>query len=218
MLSAIQDKSVLLLETIVQKLEQNEQLSKRPRFIAKDEDQDKLLSLGYELIDIALYTSQLGLEASAAAYLSMQERIAGLEKQVKDGSVQLYKFLSANVYSPLESNLYVIYDKSAHMLSFLMEVLLENQQRIKDYLGKHYDSVTVLIRDNWMRLDFNRDGQVTLEDIKAGAQELLEFLRKFESKAHEIKSTLYQEAINYMQSDLGATAEETKRPDEDEFK
>ena len=159
MLSAIQDKSILLLETIVQRLEQNDQLSKRPRVYAKEEEEgDKLLSLGYELIDIGLYTGQLGLEASAAAYHSMQERVAGLEKQVKEGSVQLYKFLSARVYSPLESNLYVIYDKSAHVLSFLMEVVLEHQQRIKEYLARHYDSVTVLLRDNWMRLDFDRDG------------------------------------------------------------
>ena len=79
MLSAIQDKSVLLLETIVQRLEQNDELSKRPRVYAKDQE-DKLLSLGYELIDIGLYTGQLGLEASAAAYHSMQERVAALEK------------------------------------------------------------------------------------------------------------------------------------------
>ena len=49
-----------------------------------------------------------------------------MEKQVKDGSVQLYRFLNDKVYTPLESNLYVIYDKSSHMLSFLMEVLIEN--------------------------------------------------------------------------------------------
>lgn len=116
-----------------------------------------------------------------------------MEKQVKDGSVQLYRFLNDKVYTPLESNLYVIYDKSSHMLSFLMEVLIENQQKIKEYLVKHYENVTVLIRDNWMRLDFNKDGHVSIEDIKAGAHELLEFLRNFDylSKATEIKSSLY---------------------------
>ena len=58
---------------------------------------------------------------------------------------------------------------------------------------KHYENVTVLIRDNWMRLDFNKDGHVSIEDIKAGAHELLEFLRNFDylSKATEIKSSLY---------------------------
>ena len=100
------------------------------------------------------------------------------------------------------------------MVSFLMEVVMEHQQRVKEYLARHYDSVTVLIRDNWMRLDFNRDGHVTLEDIKAGAHELVEFLRKFDPA--EIKSSLYQEAIKYMQSDLGNT-EEAKRPSDDDL-
>ena len=130
---------------------------------------------------------------NTATYQSVQERIAGLEKQVKEGSVQLYKFLNDRVYTPVESNLYVIYDKSSHMLSFLMEVLLENQQKIKEYLSKHYENVTVLLRDNWMRLDFNKDGHVSIDDIKQGAQELLEFLRNFDylQKATEIKSSLY---------------------------
>ena len=58
------------------------------------------------------------------------------------------------------------------MLSFLMEVLSENQQKLREYLAKHYENVTVLIRDNWMRLDFNKDGHVSIEDIKQGANEL----------------------------------------------
>ena len=213
MLSLIQDKSVQLLETIVERLEQYEQLQKRPRVFAKaeadtqdadshsshgsnpDDATEKIKQLSFELIDIGLHTSQLGLEVvqNSAVYQNVQERIAGLEKQVKDGSVQLYRFLNDKVYTPLESNLYVIYDKSSHMLSFLMEVLIENQQKIKEYLVKHYENVTVLIRDNWMRLDFNKDGHVSIEDIKAGAHELLEFLRNFDylSKATEIKSSLY---------------------------
>jgi hypothetical protein len=90
------------------------------------------------------------------------------------------------------------------MLSFLMEVLSENQQKLREYLAKHYENVTVLIRDNWMRLDFNKDGHVSIEDIKQGANELFEFLKNFDylQKATEIKSSLYQEAIKYMKRDL----------------
>ena len=120
--------------------------------------------------------------------------------------MQLYKFLSDKVVTPLTSNLYVIYDKSSHVLSFLMEVLLEHQQKVRDYLARHYENVTVLIRDNWMRLDFNKDGHVSIEDIKKGAQELLEFLKNFDylSAATEIKSSLYQEAIKYMKKEVNS--------------
>ncbi len=79
MLQQIQDKSVLLLETIVERLDQFEQLQKRPKVFAKEDDHDgssqsssheeeqhgsseKLKQLSFELIDIGLYSSQLALE------------------------------------------------------------------------------------------------------------------------------------------------------------
>ena len=124
--------------------------------------------MSFELIDIGLHTSQLGIELvqNSGPYQQIQERIQVLEDKVHDGSVQLYRFFNDRVYTPLKSNLYVIYDRSTNMLSFLIEVLLEHQQRLREYLTKHYENVQVLIRDNWMRLDFNRDGHVSLDDIK----------------------------------------------------
>lgn len=241
MLQVIQDKSVQLLETIVERLEQYDQLHNRPRVFAKGQEaaaelheeaassnsshsgegvqvdsKTKLKHLSFELIDIGLYTSQLGLELvqQTGSYQHLHERIQGLEQQVREGGVQLYKFINEQVYTPLSSNLYVIYDKSTNMLSFLMEVLLEHQHKLREYLAKNYENVTVLIRDNWMRLDFNRDGHVSLEDIKQGASELLEFLRNFDylTKATEIKSSLYQEAIKYMKKDIGGESRSTPVP------
>lgn len=71
-------------------------------------------------------------------------------------------------------------------------------------MQKHYENVQVIISNNWMRLDFNQDGHVTIEDLKKGAQELYDFLKNYDyfAKATEIKSTLYQEAIKYMKKDL----------------
>lgn len=91
-------------------------------------------------------------------YQGLQERFKVLDDKVRDNSVQLYKFFNDKVYTPVKSNLYVIYDRSTQVLSFLMEVVLEHQQKLREYLGKHYENVHVLIRDNWMRLDFNKDG------------------------------------------------------------
>jgi hypothetical protein len=85
MLQVIQNKSVQVLETIVERLEQYEQLQKRPRVFAKGipddgknevasstsshgsnhdevDAKEKLKQLSFELIDIGLHTSQLGLE------------------------------------------------------------------------------------------------------------------------------------------------------------
>jgi hypothetical protein len=137
-------------------------------------------------------------------YQQIQDRITSLETQVKEGKVQLYRFISDKVVTPLSSNLYVIYDKATHTLSFLMEVLLEHQQKVREYLARNYENVTVLIRDNWLRLDFNKDGQVSIEDIKKSAHELLEFLKRFDylSAVTEIKSSLYEEAIRYMKKEV----------------
>jgi hypothetical protein len=97
-----------------------------------------------------------------------------------------------------------------------MEIVLEKQQVLRDYLSKHYENVQVLIKNNWMRLDFNRDGHVSAEDIKKSAQELFDFLKNFDylQAASDIKSSLYQEAIKYMKKDL-SEAPSSKRPSYD---
>jgi hypothetical protein len=131
-----------------------------------------------------------------------------LDDKVRDNKVQLFQFINDRVYTPIKSNLYVIYDRSTQVLSFLMQVVLEHQQKLREYLVKHYENVQVLIRDNWMRLDFNKDGHVSIDDIKLGASELYEFLKNFDylQAATDIKSSLYQEAIKYMKKDLTGDA------------
>ena len=220
MLQSIQDKSVHLLETIVERLEEFEQLKQRPRVFAQPTDEDgkvvpsevspkhtsgasftfeevvapkeKLKQLSFELIDIGLHSSQLAVDLlqQTELYQGIQERFKTLDEKVRDNKVQLYKFFNDRVYTPVKSNLYVIYDRSTQVLSFLMEVVHEHQQKLRDYLSKHYENVHVLFRDNWMRLDFNKDGQVSIDDIKTGAQELFEFLKSFDylQAATDIKS------------------------------
>ena len=87
-----------------------------------------------------------------------------------------------------------------------MQVVIEKQQVLREYLAKNYENVQVLVKENWMRLDFNRDGHVSIEDIKESAMELFEFLKNFDylQAATDIKSQLYHEAIKFMQKDLSS--------------
>jgi len=85
MLQSIQDKSVHLLETIIERLEEFDQLKQRPRVFGQsaqddsDDDvhnstspiqseggepasKDKLKQLSFELIDIGLHSSQLAVD------------------------------------------------------------------------------------------------------------------------------------------------------------
>lgn len=54
-----------------------------------------------------------------------------------------------------------------------------------------------------MRLDFNQDGHVSIEDLKRAIHELYEFMRNYNYtlKATEIKSTLYNEALKYVKKE-----------------
>ena len=72
----------------------------------------------------------------------------------------------------------------------MVKVLQENQHKVVEYIQKQYENVQVIVSDNWMRLDFNQDGEVTIEDLKKGAQDLYEFMKSFDyfQKATEIKS------------------------------
>jgi hypothetical protein len=51
-----------------------------------------------------------------------------------------------------------------------------------------------------MRLDFNKDGTVSLDDVRKGLQELYEFLKNYDyiEATTRIKSTVYEEARRYL--------------------
>jgi len=64
-----------------------------------------------------------------------------------------------------------------------------------------------------MRLDFNHDGKVSIEDIRKGIHELYEFMKNFDffNTAMEIKSTIYNEALRMMKKDTKKGAEKGEK-------
>jgi Ca2+-binding EF-hand superfamily protein len=55
-----------------------------------------------------------------------------------------------------------------------------------------------------LRLDYNQDGKVDVQDFRKSVQELYNFVVNYNYylTAHEIKNKLYHEAIKYMQKEL----------------
>mgnify|MGYP001452876933 CR=1 FL=1 len=50
----------------------------------------------------------------------------------------------------------------------LLQVLKERQGELITYIQKTYSNVRVFVQDNWLRLDFNEDGSVGIEDMRKG--------------------------------------------------
>lgn len=71
-----------------------------------------------------------------------------------------------------------------------------------EYITKTYSNVVVFVQDNWMRLDFNKDGTVSIDDVRQGLKELYEFLKNYDyiEATTRIKSSVYEEARRYLQA------------------
>jgi len=125
-------------------------------------------------------------------------------EMAKEGAMKTYAFVNDKVYGPLKENFLILYDQSTHYIAVLINIIKEHQQKVIQHISKYYENITVAIQDNWLRLDFNNDGHVSMEDIRTSVKELYAFLRDYHylEKAVEIKSALYEQAIKYMQKEV----------------
>jgi len=116
----------------------------------------------------------------------------------------VYRYIHENVVDTVRENFYVIRDIAPNVYSFMVQVLKDHQPRVIDYIKDQYENVHVLIKDNWLKLDFNHDGKISLDDLKKGVHDLYEFITNYDIivKATEIKNNLYDEAIKFMKSDF----------------
>lgn len=71
-----------------------------------------------------------------------------------------------------------------------------------EYINKTYSNVVIFVQDNWMRLDFNKNGTVSIDDVRQGLKELYEFLKNYDyiEATTRIKSSVYEEARRILQS------------------
>lgn len=81
-------------------------------------------------------------------------------------------------------------------------MLSERQGSLIDYISKTYTNVVVFVQDNWLRLDFNKDGTVSIDDVRKAMHELYEFLKNYDyiEATTKIKSGVYEEAKRYIKS------------------
>jgi hypothetical protein len=108
---------------------------------------------------------------------------------------QVRSTINQNLES-LNQKVVFFYDEASSFVGMLISVLRERQTELVDYIRKTYSNVTVFIQDNWIRLDFNRDGILSPEELKKNLQDFYKFLINFHyiEETMRISSSLYDEA------------------------
>lgn len=87
-------------------------------------------------------------------------------------------------------------------MGFMLNVISERQGDLIEYIKKTYTNVTVFVQDTWIRLDFNQDGKVDMDDMRKSLTELYAFLKSYDyiEATQKIKSAVYTEAQKYIKS------------------
>lgn len=180
---------------------------KKPEGVPADENAEKFKMVGYELLDISLYYTQQGVEKVKSqplyqkvdSYVSFEDQFA----LVKKHGESLYTKLDEQ-FRPLYEKVFFLYNNATDQITSFINVISSNQQQVRDYVEKTYGFVTVNVQGQWMRLDFDKDGSVSVEDLKSSMVNLYDFLRNFDmlETTTQIKTKLYTDAIAYMQNEL----------------
>lgn len=180
---------------------------KQPEGLPTEENAEKFKKVGYELLDISVYYTQQGMEKVKSqplyqkvdSYVNFDDKFA----LVKQHGESLYTKLGER-FRPLYEQVFFLYDTATNQITSFVNVITTRQQQVREYVDKTYGFVTVNVQGQWMRLDFDNDGSVSVDDLKSSMVNLYDFLRNFDmlETTTQIKTKLYTDAIAYMQNEL----------------
>jgi len=184
---------------------------------------DQFKKVTFELLDIGVFYGEQGVEKvkSHALYQKVDAVINFDDKFafVKEHGSSLYTILDEKV-RPLVQNVFFLYDKATNTVTSYINVITTKQNEIKDYVEKTYSTASVILEGTWMRLDFDNDGSVSQEDLKASMVGFYEFLKNFDviETSHQVKGKLYTDAIAYMQKELEEDKKKKEKAQEEKSK
>ena len=132
----------------------------------------RLREVSLQLLDLGLYEGQKGLETlKQSKFTQVTDPYVHYDEQVQkcvQGGTKAFNFANDKVYNPLKENMIIMYDQSTNYLSLMLKIYKEHQQKIIDYIGTHYENVTILIQERWIQLDFHKYSQMSSEDMRKG--------------------------------------------------
>jgi len=167
---------------------------------------DRLKVVSGELADLWLYEGGKSLEyiKQSRAYKLTDPYVNYIEKfeSVKRNSVRLSETVQQAVVT-LNEKCVIYYDEATKFVGMLLQTISsERRGELIDYVKKTYSNVVIYVQEQWVRLDFNEDGKVDLDDLRKSLQKFYEFLRDFDyiQASQKITSAVYGEAQRYLQS------------------
>ena len=183
---------------------------------AKEQNIDKFQQVSFELLDIGIYyggktidqVRSLPLYQKVDAYVNIDDKFDMVKKH---GEI-LFTYID-NKFRPIIQHVFFLYDSVSKTITTFVNVITTKQDEVRTYVGKTYSHVQITVKDNWMRLDFDNDGSVTVDDLKKSMIGLYDFLKNFDliETTSTIKSKIYTDAIAYMQAEL---QEDSKKKEE----
>jgi len=158
---------------------------------------DRLKIVTEDLLDLWLFEGSKGLSYVKASkayrltdpYVNYVAKYEAVKSKTTDLQARL---------AELSQKVILFYDDATNFVGMLITVLQERQGDLVKYIKSTYSNVQVFAQDNYMRLDFNQDGSVSMEDMRANLLQFYEFLKSYDylEASTRIKSTLYDQAVS----------------------
>ena len=122
-------------------------------------------------------------------------------EQVKEQSLKISSQINQALVE-VNQRVVLYIDEASNFVGLLIKVLKERQDQLVEYVNKTYSNVTLFVHENWLRLDFNKDGTVSIEDMRQALTKLYEFLKNYDyiEASTRIKSSIYLEAQKLIKS------------------
>ena len=124
---------------------------------------------------------------------------------------KVWTTLNTKIVVPLHKNVVFIYDTSWKSVSIIVENLQNNF--IAQAIAQRFSSARITLSQNWMRLDFDQDGKVTMSDIGAAINSIKDFVAQCQcfQNAMELPQSVRQKALGYIQNGKSGDDQELEK-------
>lgn len=227
MLTIAQNKTLDALEYALTLIEQyDKEFEKRTKKVNKEdkkkEDQGKSVEISSRVSDVKTnYKELVTLQKERAVtyvtntypYKFADDRIHFEQRfeQTREFTMNMYNSLNTQIIVPVQDKIVLVYDTSLKRASLIMENI--QNSNLAQYVAENYSNARVTLTNNWMKLDLNNDGRVTLSDLVAAVQCVKKMAARTEliEKAIELPHVVRQRALHYFENDVKSNQGEVER-------